>query len=169
MTEGAYKAAVLEHKNRVYAYAAAMLRNREEARDVAQEALVRMWQHRDDVEVETARAWLLRTAHNLCLDRMRRRAVRNESALDTVEPVTPDAAPGPERRAASALTGRRIEAALMRLVPRDRAIVLMREVQGMAYEEIAEILEMPLGTLKAALHRARERLREDLLRAGVTP
>lgn len=169
MTDGAFREAVLAHKDRVHSYAVGMLRHREDARDVAQEALVRLWQHRHEVHDGAAKAWLLRTAHHLCLDRMRRRAVRAESDLETLEPVLPAGDPSPERSAASEQLGRRLEAALLALPPRDRAIVLMREVQGMAYEEIAEVLDLPMGTLKAALHRTRERLREDLSRVGVAP
>lgn len=169
MTEGAFRETVLEHKDRVFAYATGMLRHREEARDVAQEALVRLWEHREGVEPGTVRAWLLRTTHNLCVDRLRRRAVRLESALDGATDRFPDGQPDPERAALASVDGRRLEDALLRLEPRDRAIVLMREVQGMSYDEIARVLDLPLGTLKAALHRARERLRDDLVRAGVTP
>jgi RNA polymerase sigma-70 factor (ECF subfamily) len=59
--------------------------------------------------------------------------------------------------------------ALARLSDRDRSIVLMREVHGLSYEEIATSVDLPLGTVKAALHRARERLRRELAGAGVRP
>ena len=62
-----------------------------------------------------------------------------------------------------------VERQLEALSPRDRAIVLMRELQGMSYEDIAESFAMPLGTLKATLHRTRERLRRSLSAAGVRP
>ena len=59
--------------------------------------------------------------------------------------------------------------ALSALSPRDRSVVLMREMQGMSYEEMTRALDIPLGTLKAMLHRARERLRRALVGSGVTP
>jgi len=80
-----------------------------------------------------------------------------------------DRNPGPDKAAAAEETGRRIGDALRSLSSRDRAIVLMREVQGMAYDEIARALDLPLGTLKASLHRAREKLRRELIQAGVAP
>jgi RNA polymerase sigma-70 factor (ECF subfamily) len=114
------------------------------------------------------RSWLLRAAHNLCIDRIRRRTVRRE--VDPEESAElADARPGPERLAASSHAGQLLERALMGLGERDRAIVLLREIEGLRYEEIAEILGMNLGTLKATLHRARERLRRDLVRQEVTP
>ena len=73
------------------------------------------------------------------------------------------------RRAESSELGRALERALGALPAKDRAVIVLREVEGLAYEEIAEILGVPLGTLKARLHRARESLRARLVRAGVTP
>lgn len=169
MDVGVYEQAVLMHKDRVHSYASMMLRNAEEARDVAQESLVRLWEHRGRVTRDQARPWLLRTAHNLCIDYIRKRSVRGEVDGENVIPMRPDAAPGPLQLVQSDEMGRAIEAALGELPPRDRAAVIMREVQGLPYDEIARTLELPLGTLKACLHRARERLRRKLLRSGVAP
>lgn len=164
-----FEKAVLEHKDRVHSYAFWMLRDRDEARDISQEALVRLWQHRDRVPDEAIRSWLLRTTHHLCVDRLRRKAVRHGPPLEDVSPRLRDGNPGPDSAALAGETGRRIGEALRALSDRDRAIVLMRELQGMPYEEIAAALRLPLGTLKASLHRAREKLRLELTRAGVTP
>ena len=76
---------------------------------------------------------------------------------------------GPERLAASSELGQLIENALGEMPVRDRAVLILREVQGLPYSEIAGILELPLGTLKARLHRAREQLRAKLERAGARP
>ena len=173
MDRDGFRETVLGHKDRVHSHALWMLRDREEARDVAQEAFVRLWEHRAEVVDGAARGWLLRTAHNLCIDRLRRRAARPEGPLGPAAgegPGGPAAATAdPERLAASAETGRAIRGALGALSPRDRAAVLLREVHGLSYEETARALGVPLGTLKAALHRARERLRRELAAAGVTP
>ena len=169
MESDRYEALIRRHKDRVYSYAAWMLRDPEEARDVAQEAMVRLWQHRSKVDEVTARSWLLTTAHHLCIDRLRRKQRRPElPAEEAGEPGT-DERPNPYRRASATETGRAIEAALGSLGPRDRAAVLMREVEGMTYKEMARILGIPLGTVKARLHRARDRLRARLVKAGVTP
>jgi RNA polymerase sigma-70 factor (ECF subfamily) len=169
MESEAFERRVLEHKDRVYSYAAWMLRDLEEARDVAQEALVKLWQHRQKVEIPATRSWLLTTTHRLCIDRLRRRQKRPEVSEEDQLVPTPDEGPGPLRLAASSETGRAISEALGKLGEQDRAVVVMREVQGMAYDEIATALDIPLGTLKAKLHRARERLRRHLTAVGVTP
>ena len=81
----------------------------------------------------------------------------------------PDDGHGPQELAESGELGQSIGKALGKLVPLDRAVLILREVQGLPYAEIARILDVPLGTVKARLHRARERLRNRLVRAGVTP
>ncbi len=169
MDHEAFERVVREHKDRIYSYAARMLRGTAEAQDVAQEALVKLWQHRERVEGQTAHFWLRRTAHNLCIDKIRRRKASPEVSTELQESLSPDTRLGPARLAEAAELGGRIEQELARLPERDRAVLLLREVQGLPYAEIAQILDVPLGTLKARLHRAREQLRTRLIRAGVTP
>jgi RNA polymerase sigma-70 factor (ECF subfamily) len=170
MNNEAYENAAMMHKDRVHSYAAMMLRDAAEAQDVAQEALVRLWQNRGHVAPEAARPWLMRTAHNLCIDRLRRRKVRGEiDDADAVMERQAAADPGPGQLAESSQLGTMIERALEALAPLDRAVLTMREVQGMSYDEIARALDLPLGTLKARLHRARDRLRGRLTRVGVMP
>jgi RNA polymerase sigma-70 factor (ECF subfamily) len=169
MTTDGFRQAVLDHKDRLHSYALWMVHDREEARDVTQEALVRLWQNRESVHAETARSWLLRTVHNLCVDRMRRKSTRNEVPSESVEAILVDGAAGPERVTAAHHLRDAIGRALTALSVRDRAIVLMREVHEMSYEEIAGAMDIPLGTLKSTLHRAREQLRRELTGAGVVP
>ena len=124
MTTNEFEAAVMEHKDRVHNYAHGILRDPEDAKDVAQECLIRLWRNREQIEPGAGcRSWLLRAAHNLCIDRIRRRSKHLEAV----------------------------------------------RVEGLAYEEIALLLDLKMGTLKATLHRAREKLRHALVRAEVTP
>ena len=170
MTTNEFEAAVMEHKDRVHNYARGILRDPEDAKDVAQECLIRLWRHREQIEPGTrCRSWLLRSAHNLCIDRLRRRSSRPEVVRDEDAADPTDARPGPERLTSSAEVAGRLERALLGLDHRDRAIVLLREVEGLGYEEIAELLDLKMGTLKATLHRAREKLRHALAAAEVTP
>ena len=170
MTTIEFQAAVLEHKDRVHSYARYLLRNPEDAGDVAQECLVRLWRHRERVEPGAAcRNWLLRAAHNLCIDRMRRRSTRLEVRQEPEAPEPADGRPDALRVAQSAEIAKNLEKALLALSERDRAIVLLREVEGLPYDEIAAMLGLNLGTLKATLHRTRDKLRSALLRAEVMP
>jgi RNA polymerase sigma-70 factor (ECF subfamily) len=169
MDNRAFEDAVIMYKDRVHSYATMILRDPAEAQDVAQEALVRLWQHREGVQRAGARLWLNRTVRNLCIDRLRKRKVRSELS-DGEERLSHEAddGPGPQQLAESSELGRLIQRALSAMSAEDQAVVVMREVQGLAYDEIAEALGVPLGTLKARLHRARERLRAKLNRAGAT-
>lgn len=163
-----YESTLRQHKDRVYSYAAWMLRNREEAKDLAQEAMIRLWEHREKVHEEAAKSWLLTTVHRLCLDRLRHRTRWNETTVDPADPlhISPEA--GPERIAGAREAVANLCKAIGILGPEDRAVVLLREVEGMEYREIADFMNVPLGTLKARLHRARTRLRRELIGAGVT-
>ena len=170
MDDTAYQRVVLAHKDRVYSYAVYMLHDGDEAADVAQESLIRLWQHREKVPEEgAARAWLLKTAYHLCIDRLRIKTSRPQSPLSVIENTSANNDPGPERLSASSSLAREITGAIQELPDRDRSMVVMREIQGLPYKEIAKALEMPLGSLKASLHRAREKLRQRLVARGVTP
>lgn len=170
MTTMEFETAVLENKDRVYSYARGILRDPEEAKDVVQESLIRLWRHREQVEAGPGcRSWLFRSAHNLCVDRLRRRSSSPERPGDDTGDNATDARPSPERLTSSIEVASGLERALMGLDHRDRAIVLLREVEGLPYDEIATLLDIKLGTLKATLHRAREKLRHALVRAEVTP
>lgn len=160
----------MEHKDRIHSYARGVLHDPEDAKDVTQECLIRLWRHRERVEPGLGcRSWLLRSAHNLCIDRLRRRSTRREISREEDAPEPTDVRPGPERLTTSVEVAGRLERALADLDVRDRSIVLLREVEGLAYEEIAELLDLKMGTLKATLHRAREKLRHALVAAEVTP
>jgi RNA polymerase sigma-70 factor (ECF subfamily) len=169
MDTRAFEDAVIMYKDRVHSYATMILRDPAEAQDVAQEALIRLWQHRGEVRPAGARLWLMRTVRNLCIDRLRKRKVRSElSDGEERLSVEADDGPGPQQLAQSSELGRLIQRALTTMSAEDQAVVVMREVQGMPYDEIAQVLDIPLGTLKARLHRARERLRLKLNRVGAT-
>jgi RNA polymerase sigma-70 factor (ECF subfamily) len=163
MEAEAYQRAVLELKDRVYGYSAHLLRDREEAKDVTQEAFIRLWEHRAEIpDPGAAKPWVLRTAHNLCIDRIRLRRTRAAANLDEVAEPAASAASAPDRPADDRARRVEVERALGRIPPRDRALLLLREVHGHSYEELAGLLDTPIGTLKSLLHRARARLRREV-------
>lgn len=166
----AYRRTVLSHKDRLYSYAAFMLDDLEEAQDVTQEALVRLWQHRSEmIEARSVRAWLVRTTHRLCIDRIRARGGRTLVDPESLDELPSARANRPDHLAVTRELGVSITLALENLPHRDRSVLLMREVHGLSYAEMAKTLGLPLGTLKAFLHRAREKLRRRLVSQGVRP
>ena len=161
-----FEAAVQRYQREVFTLACHLLREREEAEDVTQDVLIRWWDRRDQIEDAGLRAWLLKVTRNACFDRLRSRKVRLRLVPvrldDQEENCHGDPSPGPEAHAeASELRGR-IEAALRRLSEPCRSAVILREIHGLEYREIAEVLELPLNTVRVHLHRGRRRIREQL-------
>jgi RNA polymerase sigma-70 factor (ECF subfamily) len=161
----AFEELVMTYQHRVFGVALRMLGNRAEAEDVAQEAFVRahraLGEFRGDAKLST---WLYAITSRLCLNRLasgeRRMARQGEDALLRLS----DAGPRPD----AALERRELETALGRAIaelPEDRRIVVvLRDIEGLSYEEIAQALELELGTVRSRLHRARAELKEKLER-----
>ena len=150
----------------VFTYARYSLRQREDAEDVTQEVLVRLWTHRDAIEPARMRGWVMQVARNLVVDMTRRRrsraAVIAEGA-DAEAVAAVIAGPGAADDGVNRGELRGIlERAIAGLNEPYRSIVVMREIQGLAYEDIAAGMGMPLGTIKVYLHRARRVLRESV-------
>jgi RNA polymerase sigma-70 factor (ECF subfamily) len=158
------------HYRRIYRIALGYLRNPDDALDAVQETFVKAYRNasRWDGRAE-AGPWLTRIAVNHAIDRYRRERRRRASfsPLDDLEPERdPHAAwgdPSPEQRALGRELGDRISAALRALPERQRAVFVLRHYEEMTLEEIAEALDLRLGTVKSTLHRALQGLRLRLL------
>lgn len=168
MNADTYKNAVLENKDRVFGHAAYLLRSQEDAEDATQEVFVRLWKHRDRVVGQSVRAWLMRTAHNLCIDLLRQRQA-NRSRMGSGAGAEVDAvAAGADRRSdpwqSYEFTRKQEEllSAMETLPPKTRSMLLLHYFHGLKYEAIAEILETKVGAVRVAVHRGRRALR-DLL------
>ncbi len=155
-----------EHGGRIYTFALHALRSHEDAEDVTQEVLVRLWRHRDNVDPTRIHAWVMRVARNLVIDVSRRQRMRSTIFADgtDVDLVCGEVADGTNRTDGTERSELRglLEEAVAALEEPYRSIVIMREIQDRSYNEIAEAMAMPLGTVKVYLHRARRRLRERL-------
>jgi RNA polymerase sigma-70 factor (ECF subfamily) len=154
---------VEEHQHRVFTFACYYLGNHEEAEDVTQEVLLRLWRNIERVEPETAGAWLVKVTRNACYDALRGRRSRGRVFQEGVEGAAEEAGDPTARPEAALLAwdvARHLRRALAALPDPYRTIAILREVQGKSYQEIAEALDMPLNTVKTYLHRARRRLRE---------
>ena len=167
-----------EHRDAVYRTARYLVRNVEDAEDVVQETFVRLWKTREDIRIENVRSWLLRVCRNLCLDALRRRKVRDQARL-TADQVTERGRIGIETaeddgrdrslevsdlgtgalRTELALDIEKLVHAMGELKEPQRSIILLREVQDLSYEEIAETLDLSLSAVKVYLHRARRKIR----------
>ncbi len=161
----AWEALVRRLQGRVYSLAYHYLRNREEARDTAQDIFVRLYQKLDTLgEDRPFLPWLVRLARNCCVDRLRRLEVRSRHNADIDDDLPEVAAtmPTPEESYVQGARDRTVHRALGQLSRTNREMILLKEIQGLKMEEIADLLEVPLGTVKSRSSRARIELGKAL-------
>jgi RNA polymerase sigma-70 factor (ECF subfamily) len=167
----AYRELVERYQRKIAALALGMLRSREDALDVVQETFAKAYQNLDRFKGDAAfYTWLYRIAFNLCVDQQRRDAKqvavplesdeRGEAGMASLlDGGRPDQ---PFERARDAEIARRLESAMRELTPDHRAVILLREVEGLSYEEISRVLQCPKGTVMSRLHYARRQLKARL-------
>ncbi|MEM9562448.1 MAG: RNA polymerase sigma factor [Actinomycetota bacterium] len=149
---------VTEHGDAIFRIALSVVKDRALAEDVAQETLVKAWLALPTFRGDSSlRGWVLRIAHNTAVSTLRRRrAVLTDPLELPEEPVRPDRSV--ESRVLSGAAMDDFVAALDDLDELSRSVVVLRELDGLSYEEIAEVLEIPMPTVKTRLLRARRRL-----------
>lgn len=158
----AYSILVRRHQAALHRHLVRMVGSHDDALDLTQEAFVRAWQALPQWEPGAQfRTWLFRIGSNAALDLLRRRKTVDFVPLDDAFEAA-DTAAGPARLAEGAQEMRRLEAALARLTPEHREVVLLREIEGMSYEEIGRVLDITEGTVKSRLARARAALIEEM-------
>ncbi|MCK9996851.1 MAG: sigma-70 family RNA polymerase sigma factor [Candidatus Krumholzibacteria bacterium] len=152
------------NRDRVYNHALYCLRDPEDAQDVTQDAFVKLWRNCGDITPGKEAGWLMRVAHNLCIDLVRRRrAQRNNFGFpdpDALErlPDT-DGQPGPENAIHLDQQQQILLNAMDTLAPETRSVLVMHYFQEMKLQEIAEVLDKTVSALKVQIHRARKSLR----------
>ena len=154
-----YKQAISQYRQRVFSFAYYSLRAREDAEDITQDVFIRLWQHWQKIDHDRMGAWLMRVAHNSVVDHLRRH--KNEQQRvdmpDTLEDAVAVQDPGLE----SEEFRRTLETAIGTLSDPHRSIVIMRDIQGLSYQEIEQALNLSQSQVKVYLHRARRQLREN--------
>lgn len=153
---------VVDHGDAVYRLALSIVRDNALAEDIAQEALVKAWLALPTLRSRASiRSWILRIAHNTSISMLRtRRAVVTDPHEIPEPPSTPERLV--ENRVQSGVVMSDFVAALDDLDDLSRSIVVLRELEGLSYDEIAEVLDVPLPTVKTRLLRARRRLSTKL-------
>jgi len=166
----AYTLLLRKYQNSVYNLCRKMVRNPEEARDLSQEAFVKTFATLERYNpVYAFSSWLYKITANLCIDHIRKQRMKMYSIDDPVDgdegPIArqlEDPGQRPDEASERAEIGTRIRAAIEKLPEHYRIILIMRHQEQLSYDEIAQKLAIPLGTVKARIHRAREGLREIL-------
>lgn len=158
---------VLPHLDAAYNLARWLLRDARAAEDATQEASLRALRYLDSLRDGDARAWLLGIVRNTCFNALSRsRRAGTEVEFDSAEFEAALAAPetsDPAVALEQARLGRRIDAAIQALSAPLREVLVLRELEDLEYAQIAQIVEIPIGTVMSRLSRAREKLREALM------
>ena len=172
--ETAYRELLSRYERPVFSLIFRMVRDRETAEDLAQETFVKVLNNIDRYSPDFKfSSWLFKIANNLTIDHLRRRRVDTISIEGAPDAVTAESAKAtsitiassdqsPLAELESRELGLAIERAIGKLRPEYRACIMLRHVEDRSYEEIAEIVKLPLGTVKTYIHRARHELRMAL-------
>ena len=179
-SEKAYRELLDRYQRPVFSLIYRMVRDREQAEDLAQETFVKVFNHIDSFNPKYKfSSWIFKIASNLTIDALRKKDLNTVSLDGSRHASTPDEIDAtritvesrdenPEEFLEAKELGQEIEGAIGKLRPEYRTAILLRHVEGRPYEEIAEIMGIPLGTVKTYIHRARGELKETLahLRIG---
>lgn len=151
--------------------AMSLTRNKADAEDLVQDTLVRAYNAIDRFDGRYPRAWLLTILRNTNLNRVTKRTIdvvpRSEAARDAVD-RTPSSEAGPEEVTVDRTFDSVVERELAALPEAMRAVIELVDMNGLSYKEAADVLGVPAGTVMSRLHRARKRMRNALVAAGVT-
>jgi RNA polymerase sigma-70 factor (ECF subfamily) len=169
----AFDALVTKYRGRVYAMAYHLVQNETEAWDLAQEAFIKAWRalpgFKGDASFYT---WLFRITHNVAYDWLRKKKIRAEGnefddsradhGIAAGAETAPRGAPAPDTAMKQKELGQRIRGAIGELSPDHQQAILLREVEGLSYDEIAQAMACSLGTVMSRLFYARKKLQEIL-------
>src|SRR5215510_5355378 len=164
---------MLPHLDAAYNLARWLMRNSEDAEDAVQDAFLRAYRAFASYQGGSEKAWLMAIVRNVCLTRLKRRVqpgkvVMLDEAMREVEETSADIVPTslnsrPDTELLAKIERARVQAALKRLPQNLREVVVLREFEDLSYQEIAEIMAVPVGTVMSRLSRARAQLKALLL------
>ena len=165
----AYDALVTRHRGKIYAMIRNMIHQEADAWDLSQEVFIKAWQALPRFEAKARfSTWLYRIAHNAVYDWTRKRRIESVGELndgiferERIDPssfTTPSGGESPDDTMAQGELRAKIAAALEKISPEHREVVLLKDVQGLSYKEIAEVMSCEMGTVMSRLYYARQKL-----------
>jgi RNA polymerase sigma-70 factor (ECF subfamily) len=167
----AFRVLVERYQRKILSVAAGMLQNQDDALEVTQEAFVKAYRNLDGFKGESSfYTWLYRIVVNLAIDRRRRERRHGTVAIedrpgggeDLEADLPSQRLSDPYQQAKSRELGDRLRSAIDDLTPDQKAVILLREVEGLSYDEISQVMQCPKGTVMSRLHYARKALQEKL-------
>ena len=174
MQEEVFLDLVKQYQAQIYQHALYLLNSSEDAKDVTQETFIKAWNSNTELRLETVQSWLLKCANNLCIDLLRRRGFQVPLAIGDTEEIetlvyyrhegtaSDSSNVSPEELYIRQERQQLVQQAIAQLPLHFRTVVIMREINELSFEEIAETLNQPVGTVKSNMFRAKKRLRDIL-------
>ncbi len=160
----AFKNRVLPAKNKLFRFAYRLLDNEEEAKDVVQDVLIKVWNGREQMDqVENWEAWCMRLTKNLSLDRLRSRQRKATDPMEEGFDIRNETL-SPHDTTELGESMQRISQLIAALPEKQRQVIHLRDIEGYSYNEICEILDLEMSQVKVNLFRARNSVREKLLK-----
>ena len=155
---------ILPYKNKLFRFAMSIVGNATEAEDVVQEVFIKIWQNRQQInKLNSLEAWSMKLTKNLSIDKLRSKHRRTDGLDNVVEISSREATPDKATELNDTMS--RIKALMFQLPDKQRQILQLRDIEGMTYEEISQVLELPLNQIKVNLFRARKQIRAKLLKS----
>ncbi len=161
MNQEDFESRVLPAKNKLYRFAFKLLGSSEEAKDVVQETMIRVWNGRDLAEVQNMEAWCMRITKNLSLDKLRSKQRKSTDSLSESFDVAHESL-SPLETTELTESMKRINELMTTLPDKQRQVMHLRDVEGYSYNEICDIMELDMSQVKVNLFRARNAVREKL-------
>lgn len=150
------------YKDKMFRYAFNIVGSRFAAEDVVQEAMIKIWKKKEQfAEIENKEAWCVTITRNLAIDKVRAGKKRRANDITEYHHIS-DGSPAPDVQLEQKDALSRVEELLNELPPQHKEIVVLRDIEGHTYQEIADILEVSVDQVKVNLHRARKNLRARL-------
>lgn len=164
----AFEELVRRYRNDVFRLAYHYLHNREEAWDLSQEVFIKVYRSVGHFRGEANfKTWVLRIAANQCKDYFKKRRLTTVSFDDRIGVEPPGKQLEPGRAVEAQEIGEAIQAALEKLPHKHRAAFVLREFEGLSYEEMSQVMQCSLGTVMSRLHHARKKLQQSLIHMGI--
>lgn len=166
-----YNLLLKNYKHKIYSYCYFMLRNRMDAEDAAQEVFIKIWSHLDDFNVLAASGWIMKTAHNACLDQLRKRnrELNRSVSIDdefAENYMAAESGSNPAETASANELKIKLEEAVLNLPEKLKSVFVLRQVHDMKYKDISKALGITMDDVKVSLLRARKKLQEELEKDG---
>jgi len=163
MSLEAFETRVLPAKNKLYRFALRLMGNEEEAKDIVQDVMIKVWKRRDSlINLNNTEAWCMQITRNLCYDKLKSKAYQTSVSMpDNLQVI--DNRETPEDETEKSDTMKQIHQFISALPDKQKLVIQLRDIEGLSYKEISDALEIDLNHVKVNLFRARQTVRENLI------